>query len=135
MTTAIEMATSGKVTQVREGLVVFSPTGTRYELHLVCPGYSGPVNKPVSGVIRIKARKIYTVPSGGLFVTPIFGQPTIVQGRVRSLDEKSMVIHAGGNFVVDLPEDSSALDLVNGGLTVNHLANVVAAPGATFELR
>ena len=81
----------------------------------------------------MKARKIYTVPSGGLFVTPIFGPPRIIQGRIRALDQKSMVLHAGGNITVDFPEDDAAFDLVNGGLAVGKMANVVAFPGATFE--
>lgn len=135
MTTATEIASSGKVSEVREGLVTFRPTGTNYELHLVCPRYSGPVNTPMTGVIRAKARKIYTVLSGGLFITPIFGQPRIIQGRIRALDEKSMVLHAGGNIVVEFPQDDSAFDLVNGPLSVGTMANVVVFPGATFEPR
>jgi hypothetical protein len=133
MTTVTEMAATGKVTEVRDGLVVFAPAGTRYVLHLVCPGYVGPVNKPTQGIISVKARKIYTVPSGGLFVTPIFGPPRIIQGRIRALDEKSMVLHAGGNITVEFPDDDAAFDLVNGPLAVGKLANVVAWPGATFK--
>jgi hypothetical protein len=133
MTTAIDNTASGKVTEVREGLVIFNPVGTSYELNLVRPGYLGQLNKPVTGVIRIKARKIYTVPSGGLFITPIFGPPRIIQGRIRALDEKSMVMHAGTNLVIEFPQDDAAFDLVNGPLSVGKLANVVAWPGATFE--
>jgi hypothetical protein len=135
MPTAIETTASGKVTAVREGLVTFSPAGTSYEMHLVCPGYKGPLNVPTRGVIRVRARKVYTVPSGGLFVTPIFGPPRIIQGRIVALDNKSMVLHAGGAITVEFPEDDAAFDLVNGPLTVGRLANVVAFPGATFELR
>ena len=118
MTTAIEMTSRGKITAVRDGLVIFSPGGTNYEMHLVCPGYKGPMNTPVTGVVRVKARKLYTVPSGGLFVTPIFGSPRIIQGRIRALDEKSMVLHAGGSIVVEFPEDDAAFDLVNGPFAV-----------------
>ena len=132
-TTALDNAASGKISASRDGLVLFSPTDTNYEMHLVCPKYAGPFNTPVSGVIRVKARKIYTVPSGGLFITPIFGPPKIIQGRIRSIDEKSMVLHAGGNMVVEFPSDDAAFDLVNGGLSVGKMANVVAWPGATFE--
>jgi hypothetical protein len=42
---------SGKVTAVRDGKVIFVPVNTNYELELVCPSYSGPVNKPVKGTI------------------------------------------------------------------------------------
>lgn len=134
MTTAVELAASGKVIEKRDGSVVFAPTGTNYELQLVCPGYSGPIKSPVKGVIRVKARKIYTVPSGGLFVTPIFGPPKIIQGRIKSIDDKSMVLHAGGNIVVEFPANDNAFEMVNGGLAVGKLANVVAFPGGSFEL-
>jgi hypothetical protein len=127
------MTASGKVTAVREGLVTFALTGTSYELHLVCPRYAGPVNVPVRGVVRVKARKVYTVPSGGLFITPIFGPPRIIQGRIRALDQKSMTLHAGGSIVVDFPEGDEGFDLVNGPLAVGKMANVVAFPGATFD--
>lgn len=135
MATATVFPASGKVTAVREGLVIFSPAGTNYEMHLVCPGYSGPVNTPVKGVIRVNARKVYTVPSGGLFITPIFGPPKIIQGRIRTLDEQSMVLHAGGaSIAVDFPANDDAFDLQSGPLTVGRMANVVALPGGTFEL-
>ena len=133
MATVIDLTASGKIIAAREGLVTFSPAGTSYEMHLISHGYSPKLGVPVHGVIRVKARKIYTVPSGGLFVTPIFGPPKIIQGRIRFLDEKSMVLHAGGNILVEFPEDDAAFDLVNGPLAVGKLANVVAWPGATFE--
>jgi hypothetical protein len=134
MATATAIPTSGKVTAVREGLVIFNPAGTSYELQLVCPTYNGPINSPVKGVVRVKARKIYTVPSGGLFITPIFGSPRIIQGRIRALDTQSMVLHAGGAEVtVDFPANDDAFDLASGPLTIGRMANVVALPGATFE--
>ncbi|HZL35724.1 MAG TPA: hypothetical protein VFC78_10480 [Tepidisphaeraceae bacterium] len=135
MATLTELPATGKIISAREGLVVFCPAGTNYEMHLVCPGYGGPLNTPTQGIVRVKARKIYTVPSGGLFVTPIFGSPRIIQGRIRSIDEQSMVLHAGGPIAVEFPVDDSAFDLANGGLAVGKMANVVALPGATFEPR
>ena len=49
-------------------------------------------DRPVEALVRVRARKVWTVPSGGLFVAPIFGPPRIVQGRVRALDEHEIVI-------------------------------------------
>jgi hypothetical protein len=87
----------------------------------------------VEGQVRVSARKVYTVPSGGNFISPIFGPPRIVQGRVRYLDEKEMVVQAGTSVIVELPADEHAYDLVNGDLTVGSLVNVVVLPGARFE--
>ena len=126
---------SGKVTSVRDGKVTFVPVNTNYELELVCPGYAGPVNKPVKGVIRVKARKIWTVPSGGNFITPIFGPPKIIQGRVRALDRGSLVLQAGTPVTVELPDDDIVYDLANGPITTDVMVNVTAFAGATFELK
>lgn len=124
----------GKVLSVNAGIIVFSPTGTNYEMHLVCPSFAGPLNTPIKGIVRLAPKKIWTVPSGGLFVNPIFGPPKTVQGRIRSIDEEQMILHAGGEFVVELPSDDKLYDLANGALRVGAMANVTAKPGATFEM-
>ena len=126
----------GKIVEARDGgaVVVFNPRGTNYELHLdVAGGYGGPLKKPVGGVVRVKARKIYTVPSGGNFVVPILGQPRIVQGRVMAVSDTQVVVHAGGPVLVDLPDDGHAVDLANGPVAEGSIVNVVAFPGASFE--
>ncbi len=114
--------------------VVFRPRETTYEIELLAKNYDGPIGQRVEGHIRLSARKVYTVPSGGNFISPIFGTPRIVQGRVKSLDEKEMVVQAGTPVIVELPKEESAYDLVRGDLTVGSLVNVVALPGARFEL-
>jgi hypothetical protein len=127
------------VSETRDGdLVLFKPKGTTYELHLVHVRgpYGGPINSPVEAVVRLKARKVYTVPSGGNFVTPIFGPPRIVQGRVKLAQERTLVVQAGTNVnvVVELPSADAAIDLNNGPIVVGAMVNVAALSGATFEL-
>lgn len=123
----------GQVKETRDHLVVFAPHGTNYELHLVSPNYSGPVGSQGQGVVRVTARKVWTVPSGGNFIAPIFGTPRTIQGRVRALDQRTLVVQAGTPVVVDLPDDPTAFDLANGPITVGSLVNVTALPGARFE--
>jgi hypothetical protein len=124
----------GKVTAVKDQAIVFHPAGTNYELHLIASSaFSGPPNKPIHGIVRVTARKVYTVPSGGNFIQPIFGSPRIIQGRVLFVDDKSMVVQAGCPILVDLPAVDSAIDLDNGQITVGMMANVVALPGARFS--
>lgn len=123
----------GRVTRVVNDVAVFAPDGTTYEMHLACPGYAGPVGVPVVGVIRVTARKAYTVPSGGNFVSPIYGPPKTIQGRVRAVEGNAIVVQAGTRFHVRLPAESSAVELGNGPIAVGSLVNVVALPGATFE--
>src|SRR5580698_5969040 len=127
-------AARGKVTEFRNGTVVFNPSGTNYKLHLAAASYGGPLNQPISAVVRVTARKVYTVPSGGNFIAPIFGQPRTLQGRVVSVADNMMVIHAGLPVVVDLPSSETAIDLDNGLITVGSMVNVVAMPQARFAL-
>jgi len=130
-----EFPARGKVIAVKDGLVIFNPANTTYEMHLrVGSPYTGPINKPVEAIIRFTARKIYTVPSGGNFVAPIFGPPRILQGRVRYLDQHSVVLHAGVTVVAQLPAADAALDLESGPIAVGSMVNAVALPGASFEL-
>jgi len=75
-----------------------------------------------------------TAASGGNFITPIFGPPKTIQGRVRALNGRSMVVQAGTPVHVELPAEASAVEMANGPISVGSLVNVVAFPGATFEL-
>jgi hypothetical protein len=125
----------GKIIEVRESVAVFQPSGTNYQLHLQFDGAKPQVSTfPIECLIRVEARKVYTVPSGGNFVTPIFGPPKIIQGRVRYADEKQIVIHAGCPIIVRLPDADTAIDLSEGKIKLSHMANVVALPGASIEL-
>src|SRR5215207_5021698 len=102
-TTAQAFPARGKVTAVKDGMVHFAPAGTNYELHLAAPGYSGPVSASTRGLIHLVARKVWTVPSGGNFIAPIFGTPRTVQGMIRAIADRSIVVHAGVPMVVELP--------------------------------
>ena len=114
--------------------VIFSPTGTSYELYLATAApYAGPVNRPVLGTINLAARKLYTVPSGGNFIAPILGTPRTVQGRVVALTETHAIIHAGVNVRAKLPTADGAMDFANGPLEVGARVNIIALPGAHYE--
>jgi hypothetical protein len=102
-------------------------------LHLIAPNYAGPVGSLTHGIIRAVARKVWTVPSGGNFIAPIFGSPRTIQGRVRALNETSILMQAGAPIVVDLPADANGIDLANGPIRVGAMVNVTALPGARFE--
>src|SRR5258708_1784641 len=95
----------GKIIALQENAVVFAPAETNYELRLDGVGdLSGArIGVVIEGIIRAPARKIWTVPSGGNFVEPIFGPPRRIQGRIRYLDEQSMVLHSGAPIIIALP--------------------------------
>lgn len=132
-TTADDLSARGKILAVKDGIVVFNPSGTSYEMRLAAPTFAGPLNTPLRGYVRVTARKVYTVPSGGNFVSPIFGPPRIVQGLVRRADSRSLVIHAGCPIHVELPGPDSAIDLDRGPIIVGGMVNIVCLPGARME--
>ena len=87
----------GKVIRVEGQTVVFHPAGSSYKLHLET-GYNEFVAPPpdtlVDALIRVRARKLWTVPSGGLFIAPIFGPPTSFM-----LDGTQIVLFPSGSTV------------------------------------
>jgi hypothetical protein len=135
MATVTDFAARGRVKGVEGSKVIFAAANTNYEVFAesATGGYVGPVGAPIEAIIRVKARKVYTVPSGGNFVTPIFGPPKIIQGRVRHIDGNTIIVQAGLPIVVELPGEDSAVDLESGGIHVGAMVNVVALPGPKFE--
>ena len=125
----------GKVIRVADAFVIFVPTNTNYELKLMtAQRCQGPVDRTIEVYISALARKLWTVSSGGNFVAPIQGPPRIVQGRIKYLDEKVMVVQAGVPMVVDLPILDTACDLNAGALAVEALVNAALMPGASLQL-
>ena len=124
----------GKVTALRDGGVVFEPYNTNYQLHLgTASKYDGPMNSPIFCHIKVTARRAWTVASGGNFVSPLFGPPRTIQGRVKYADDKTLVVQAGMPIVVSLPDEEVAIDLTHGAVSTGLMINVLALPGATFE--
>ena len=88
MPSSTDFPARGKIIEVRQSIAVFQPANTNYQLHLEFTGDGPPAvsTQPIEILIRVEARKTYTVPSGGNFIQPIFGPPKIIQGRVKYAD-------------------------------------------------
>ena len=135
MPSSTDFSACGKVLRVEDSFVIFSPVNSNYEIKLSTPSrYDGPVGVLVDALVKASARKLWTVASGGNFVTPIFGPTRIVQGRIKFLDQTSMVVQAGVPIVVKLPAADSAYDLTSGAISIGTLVNATILPGAGFEL-
>src|SRR4051812_41495400 len=131
MPKATDFPAVGIIKSADENWVVFCPRDTAYEIHLLnAAKCTGPIGVRVEGYIHLAARKIYTVPSGGNFISPIFGPARIVQGRVRYLDESEMVVQAGAPGSVGLPQNQNALHPGRTDPPRPSPGNVVALPGA-----
>lgn len=134
MATASDFPAVGRVMGVSDDAVVFLPLNTNYELKLqTSEKYPGPVGERIEARIRVRARKLLTVTSGGNFIAPIFGPPRIIQGRIKYLDEREMVIQAGAPILVELPMSDQAYDMERGPLAIGQLVNVTALPDAKIE--
>ena len=135
MASVSDFPARGKIIAMQDRVVVFAPSNTNYEIRLDAEGSleGAKIGTPVEALLTVAARKVWTVPSGGNFISPIFGPPRVVQGRIRYLDDQRMVVQAGVPIVVELPSDPAAYDLVRGALTVGGLVNIAAQDGATFQ--
>jgi hypothetical protein len=130
-----DLTTTGEFLGTRGELVIVKPLNANYQHHVRLEGGSPPaLGKSVRGLFRGVARKIYGVPSGGAFVTPILGTPRIVQGRVVSVTDRKLAIRAAGVWVIDLPADALAIDLAHGPVAEGDMVNAVLLPGAWFEV-
>lgn len=135
MTTQAEGLSRGKITELRDGVAVFAPSNSNYQLHLGCADAVGvTLNTLVDVRITADARKVWTVPSGGNFITPIHGTPRIIQGRVRQLSQTHAVIQSAALIHVKLPEHDHSYDLNHGPIEVGKMLNVTLLPGAALEL-
>ena len=129
-------AAAGRVVRADGDVLVFCPQETNYQVHLKATAspYSGSIDKPLRGIVRVTARKVWTVPSGGNFVAPIFGPPKIIKGRVKQIDGRVLLVQAGFPVVVTLPDNPAALAAAEGAIAVGRMVNITALPGATFEI-
>jgi hypothetical protein len=137
MPSPLDYPARGRILRVENGQAIFNPSGTSYELHLdAAPGVRlpEPTANTVAVHIRATARKVWTMPSGGNFVTPIFGPPKVIQGRVRYLEERLAVVHGGVPIIVALPENPVDFDLERGPVFPSVIINATLLPGGTIEL-
>lgn len=120
----------GVLTRAGGETIVLSIPGTSYEIQLAVLKAPGtPVGMKISGVIRVQARRIDKVGSGGRYIEPVAGRPRRVQGSViEVLPDGTFVMNAGVPVVVK-PTDArqKAADFAPGDFV-----SFDALPGATF---
>ncbi len=86
----------GTLLSVTPSYIVMGIPNTSYELHLVptAPIATLP-GKRLLGTIRLQARRIDAVGTGGQFIEPVYGRPRRVQGTVLRTEAGAVVIDAG----------------------------------------
>jgi hypothetical protein len=136
MPSPLDFPARGRILRIENDRVVFNPSGTAYELHLVAagPDLPAPSAYTISACIRATARKVWTMPGGGNFVTPIFGPPKVVQGMVRYLEERLAIVQAGVPILLALPAADVDFDLSSGPVVPGGIINATTFPGATIQV-
>lgn len=129
-----EIAARGTVLESAGGKIIFTPINTSYRLELIADGAIAPDTRTVRLLITTKARKIWTVSSGGSFIMPLFGPPRLAQGWVLAADPHLLVVQTSFAINVELPAEDEAFDLASGPIGVGALVNVTLWPGARARL-
>lgn len=130
--TPLNALTRGTVASSEAGRLVLNVDNTSYQLHLDCAA-ALKEGESAQGSVILKARKVWTVSAGGSFINPIFGSPRMIQGIVKAVDGKRLVVQAGTPVCVELPDDRAAYDLKNGELVPGVMVNITTIGVARFE--
>jgi len=112
--------------------IVFGVPNTSYQMHLVPTSpISVAVGKRLIGTIRVQARRIDVVGTGGQFVEPVFGRPRRVQGTVVRVEGGAVVVDAG------VPIHALPMDARQKAeqFEVGQMVSFDAVAGATFTVQ
>lgn len=118
-------------TATKPAFLVLDVPNTSYQLHLLPQGtISVSPGKRLVGVIRVQARRVDVVKSGGRYVEPVAGRPRRVQGTVIATDMSSntITVNAGVPIVLKLTDDRQRADQ----FTESDFVSCDVLDGATF---
>jgi len=94
-------------TATKPATVIVEVPNTSYQLHLVpAAPVTSPIGKRTIGIIRVDARRVDVVKSGGRYVEPVAGRPRRVQGAViaRDASANTITVSAGVPIVLKLTD-------------------------------
>lgn len=97
------LAETHAATATKPAYVVVEFPNTSYKTHLLPVGtISTAIGKRIVGIVRVDARRVDVVKSGGRFVEPVFGRPRRVQGTVVATDASANTVTVSAGFPVVL---------------------------------
>ena len=109
----------GVLVEASDGSIVLSLPGTEYQLHLVVDSpVQAQQNKPITGRIEARAKRVDIVHTGGRFIEPVYGRPRRIQGRVIATDPtaNTITVHCATPFVCYLTAQQNPGDFPVGSL-------------------
>ncbi|HVZ94086.1 MAG TPA: hypothetical protein VG797_06210 [Phycisphaerales bacterium] len=110
--------------------IVFTILGTDYKMHLQPAGaITTQVGKRILGEVRVQARRVDIVKTGGRYIEPVMGRPRRIQGDVIAIDSVSRTITVNATVPIVAKLD----DRQNPGMfKIGDFVAFDAVPGATF---
>lgn len=118
-------------TKTDPGHIVVSFPNTSYETHLrPTAEITAEIGKRIIGTIRVEARRLDVVDTGGKYIEPVYGQPRRIQGRVIAIvpETNSVVADCGMPVHLHLTDArQKASDFAQGDLVTCDVRD-----GATF---
>lgn len=122
----------GLLVESKPEMIVLALPGTDYRLHLaVGKPVDAPLNKPLSGRIYARAKRVDVVPSGGRFIEPVYGRPRRLQGRITQTDPQAntILVQCGAPFTCELTAGQRAENF-----HANQLVSFDVERGARIEV-
>lgn len=113
------------------GFITISFPNTSYQMHLrPTAAVQAEIGKRILGIIRVTARRVDIVDTGGKYVEPLFGRPRRVQGRVVSTDDatRTVIVDAGAPIHLTLNDSRQRA----GDFAQGDLVSCDVLDGATF---
>lgn len=113
------------------GHIVISFPNTSYETHLrPTAEIATEVGKRIIGTIRVEARRVDIVDTGGKYIEPVYGQPRRIQGRVVAIVPETNTIVADCGMPVHMHLTDDRQRAAN--FALGDLVTCDVRDGATF---
>lgn len=113
------------------GFITISFPNTSYQMHLrPTAAIRAEIGKRILGVIRVTARRVDVVDTGGKYVEPVYGRPRRVQGRVLSIDNSARTIVVDASAPIHLALNDARQQASD--FTQGDLVSCDVLDGATF---
>ncbi len=118
-------------TSTRPARLVIEFPNSSYQTHLIPDGpISAIVGKRIIGTIRVEARRIDRVDTGGRYLEPVMGRPRRVQGAVIATDPNAgtITVNAGIPIALAVSAPGQSAD----DFQIGDLVSCDVRDGATF---
>lgn len=124
--------TIGRLVGKDDDTITLEIPGTSYKIKLACESsqVTTEIGKLISGTIHAKSLRMHGMAGGGRFIEPVWGQPRIVAGTIRAVDQDAgrVLVNVAVPMWVTCPEGQDF-----GILEPGSMATFYVESGTSFE--